>query len=394
MRAWRVRGASLLVCLWLLPTVTHAEGGPICSALGREAVEVHDSDPGTDVYLGSGDKWLTEDLRKRYPSLPPAHSAAALRFQVQRIRASLQASSVFSSASGKLLQARMLDELTLIGDALATLEPSRPVSLDQLKNLYALARLDQTTSFAEDCSGTHYTTNSLFFQDAAASEQVVLRAAPETTAGVPELQVPVAAQPISFVSIAEASEFRAALAAVRALLDQPLLRAVEHAAARLTQISRSWSNYLEHGFSQYPWEAAINSLGTLSWDTAPGSQWIVLHPELAFVVDARRPKDASGAPALLVHALGFAGYGATRSWFLGVSATGAVTTRTSLGFGAGGTLHFGHSQLYSALPHISLSVLVFPSHAGRVFPFVGLSADLWRLVSDSGESIFKSKLLQ
>ena len=82
--------------------------------------------------------------------------------------------------------------------ALAHPQEKAELHLEQLKGLYALARLDQTTSFSEECHGMRYTTNSLFFQDASVSEQIVLRATPETMAGVPELQVPVAAQPVHF----------------------------------------------------------------------------------------------------------------------------------------------------------------------------------------------------
>ena len=378
---------------WLAALAARADGGPLCAAVSGETVSVDEADPRLDVYAGSGDQWLTMDLRERYarPSEPP-QSAAGLRFQAQRIAHTLEESGVFQSKRGKALRQRLLDELALLDAALAELAADKPVAVGALKNRYPLARLDGSSRFAESCAGTAYTTNSLYFQDAPAGAQVVLGAFGESRAGVPGLSIPVAGPRLHFVSIAEASEFRAALEALRALTSEPHLRAVARTSLRLTQISRSWSNYLEHGFSQYPWEAWLNSAGTLRWDEAPATQWIVLHPELAVVVDARRFKQASVTPALLVHVLGFALYGETRSWFVGLSATGAVTTSSRWGMGGGGTLHFGHTQLYSRLPHLSLSVLLFATEQGKLGPFIGVSADFWRLVSDSSESLFRSSL--
>lgn len=386
---------SLLLLVGSTTALARADDdSPICRALEVGAVSLPEPNPAeVDAYSGTGEAWLTEDLRKRYPPKPDApETAAVMRFQLQRVQSTLEASTAFKSANGILLRTRLLNELAIIDNALANLDATKPVALQKLKGLYGLARLSPTASAKATCKDTKYTTNSLFFQDASSPEQVVLGARAITLQGEPGLESEVAGPLIAFVSIAEASEFRAALQFVNALMSDSLLKAIERTSLRLTQINRKWSNYLEHGYSQYPWEAWINSCGTLSWDNPPATQWIVVHPELAVIMDGRRIKESSIAPALLLHALGLAFYGETRSWFLGLSATGAVTSNTGWGLGAGGTLHYGHTKLYSRVPHLSLSVIFFANENAKLGPYFGISADLWRLVSDSSEGLFQKLL--
>jgi hypothetical protein len=168
---------------------------------------------------------------------------------------------------------------------------------------------------------------------------------------------------------------------------------MELAAKRLTEIDRGWSNYLEKGFSQYPWEVVLNSRTVgFNWTSPPRRQWIFLHPEAGALIDARASKRASTETGLLVHGLGHLWYfGASRGTFVGLSGTASVSNDPAFGAGAGGTLHWGNTTVHSRVPHVSLSVLWQDYAVGKAGLAIGVSLDFWRLAqATNGEDMYQS----
>ncbi|HEX6812135.1 MAG TPA: hypothetical protein VF384_10970 [Planctomycetota bacterium] len=134
---------------------------------------------------------------------------------------------------------------------------------------------------------------------------------------------------------------------------------VDSAIVRLGQNAAAWQNYLQRGYPQYPWENFANGLLVSSaWDRAPRHQFVLLHPEPGIVFDVDRADSADLDLALLVHALGFLYYGGDdRGWFLGASATGALSEDEGDGFSYGLTLHAGFTNGDNPLPHVSVGLL-------------------------------------
>ena len=302
-----------------------------------------------------------------------------------------ESEALAENAQARRLRDRLLRELAQLESALQ--EQGRQ-KLDWVAFERAggeLARFERSSRASTQCGDKHYNSDTMFFATATATEPVVLQAQPTKNSELPGTMVADGAM-LFYVSARQALEFRAAVRAVQAIFRNRLTVTLNDAGERLSKVNAGWTNYLAYGYSQYPWESFANSWG-LSWDHAPRTQIVLLHPEPAVLIDVHTTHSVLSG-SLLLHGLGLIRYGGdTRRWFLGASVTGAVTTSSKLGFGAGGTLHMGHTALHARVPHISLSLLAFPALDGKPGPFLGISADLWRLFqSDSNESIFQANL--
>ena len=102
-----------------------------------------------------------------------------------------------------------------------------------------------------------------------------------------------------------------------------------------------WKNYINNGFSQYPWESFINGYIT-SFDiqNPPGHQWIIFHHELGVELSTKKLKQMKVKEVLTIEMLGLIDYyGDYWENFWGFS--GIVTLRDDIGIGIGGIIHFG-----------------------------------------------------
>lgn len=189
-----------------------------------------------------------------------------------------------------------------------------------------------------------------------------------------------------YATIDQAVEVRTVCWIVKAMfaaVDSRLLAAVHELAV---SIDRGWTNYLEEGYSQYPWEAVVNSkvtprlFGEYSWDDPPNEQLVFLHPELCALVDIREGGDQETETALLVHGLGYVRYfGDERSWFAGLSASACFSDmEPKTGYGA--TLHLDLAGLGIQLPHVSVGAIWFDSDDGWGDPLVSVTADFWGMI--------------
>ena len=150
------------------------------------------------------------------------------------------------------------------------------------------------------------------------------------------------------------------------------LDAVRHAEAQ-------WVNYLDRGFSQYPWEAMINGWATsYSVESPPGHQFIILHPDAALELGPMRTSEATVKEALTLATLGWIDYyGDAGQSFWGVA--GAVSFRDDMGLGVGGQLYFGSTASIGLMWHDR-------NRDDRIDgrPFLSVSIDLFRLAGVKG----------
>jgi hypothetical protein len=401
------RFVVLLSALWLaVPAV--AWGQLLCQFVdGGRAREIAgvEHNPGFDEFKDAFEgpaestNWLTSDLVDKYDvtsdgddSLTPAEIGKRL----SALAVTIDRSAAFGSPddNGRLLRAHLVAELTRLARAVLEKQDQTMVSWADLKAAGGgLARFDQANVPRDICqNGVQYATNSAFFSaDSLADETIALRLE-KMVAGPLGTLSRADGEDFYIATLDQAIEFRAVILEVNKLFQAQRLATVNEAALRLTEINQGWSNLLEKGYSQYPWESLINSAAwRFTWDKPPRWQWVVVHPEVAIAIDARSSSSATLEGALLVHGAGIIRYwGEDLGWFLGASGTLSITSGDDVGVGGGGTVHFGHTRIHSKVPHISISVLYQDSEFGSGGPFIGISADLWRLFqSDSAQGLFK-----
>lgn len=109
--------------------------------------------------------------------------------------------------------------------------------------------------------------------------------------------------------------------AVRAVLQDFVEPVQARAHETVRAADRGWTNYLEHGYSQYPWEALVNGW-LVDYDVfhPPRAQFILLHPSLGLEVPTASFDELRANEALELEVLGYVRYrGAEREHYLGGS---------------------------------------------------------------------------
>jgi len=152
-----------------------------------------------------------------------------------------------------------------------------------------------------------------------------------------------------------------------------------------------WTNYLESGYPQYPWELIVNDFAHGdSIKSPPRVQWVILHPEVGFSFPSTTLADAKPVTTIMFHS-GFVYYGGdARDWYLGPAVT--VPFNDDYGMGYGFTLLSGGKTLSSYLPPISIGIHFYDMNDdGRIgsydynHPSIAVGVDLAAL-------LFKNKL--
>ena len=149
------------------------------------------------------------------------------------------------------------------------------------------------------------------------------------------------------------------------------------------QAERRWKNYLDRGFSQFPWEALFNSL-VLDFPPydPPNHQWILLHPALGVEGDVSSFDELRANEALSLEVIGFLKYrGDDYEDFFGGSL--ALTVRDDVGPGVGALLHLKRNL------NLGVSWHDFDDDDDYFddTPSVFFSVDLFRFVSTRAESL-------
>ena len=322
--------------------------------------------------------------------LPESWSVGELQEQLLILARRVRVTPTFTAHNGELLRSALERELERLFTAIASVagEVGLETTLEWDHVSEVVDERFQPAHWSHrDDEGT-LVTDTLFFP--GEPSQVILRL--DRAAGGLGGSTPFA----YFATLDQAVEFRAVCARVTALFSVVVGAQLERTALRLREIDAGWTNYLEHGFSQYPWESWANGwLTDFAWTRPPRDQWVLLHPELGFVFDTRSSRSAQMEAALLVHGVGYVRYfGDTRDWFAGLSATASITGDSAYGLGFGPTLHFGHARIASRVPHVSVSVLWQDFEVGGRDPVLAATLDLWRLVDRGSEALYEARLLR
>lgn len=369
-------------------------------ALEPAPERVEDPTEGLATVFLSGDRdaWKSSDIAAPYlraRPLPDRWSLGDFRDELREVMDSLERSTRFDRGNGPLLRARLLAELDWtmrdVEARVARAGEESEIDLDAVHGDDLLSDRFQAEQWTLDHEGASYSSDVVFFS--STDTQVILA----LDLVDPDPGALLAPEPFAdFATIEQAIEFRAACARVVEMIAIAILPGLERAAARLASIDAGWTNYLEHGFSQYPWESWANGrLTSFSWTRPPKDQWVLLHPELGFVFDTRSSRSAEVTTALLLHTAGYVRYfGDEREWFTGLSATVSITDDSSYGMGFGPTLHFGHTKLASRVPHVSVGVLWQDFEVGGTEPVLAATLDLWRLVDRGSDALYEARLLQ
>lgn len=371
--------------------------GPEWVALAPDQVKAAaDFEQFKDVFEAKppGAAWESSPVWTEYATLedlPEALTLEQVRDHLAAVRQRFALSARFESSNGPVLRRRLLAELDrLLGDVEGLARPAEPASWDRSKSF--ISNRFQVTSGDWEVEGEQYGSDVVFFPNRPT--QIVLYVDKEVVEDVGGMEVSRWEPDRYYATLDQAIEIRTAVARVQALFGKLSQPAFDRLTQRLGEIDAGWTNYLEKGFSQYPWEAWTNSrLTDFAWSRPPVSQWVLLHPEVGLVFDTRSTRAATTESALLVHGLGYLRYfGDERDWFLGLSASAALTGDEAYGWGVGPTLHVGHTRVHSRVPHLSAGIIWFDFEDGDDRPVLLLSLDLWRLVDQGRDALYQRGL--
>lgn len=114
----------------------------------------------------------------------------------------------------------------------------------------------------------------------------------------------------------------------------------------LQQRVERWDNFLNHGYSQLPWESLINGWlippSGVAGPGPPNHQWVIMHPSLGVELSTGSLSDTRVKEALHVEALGHIWYhGDMLDDYWGVSAT--ISLRDDLDPGIGAMVHINRN---------------------------------------------------
>jgi hypothetical protein len=142
------------------------------------------------------------------------------------------------------------------------------------------------------------------------------------------------------ISVERAKDIRYAAGALNRLLQLHGKEDRQKTLEGIRKAEERWKNYLDRGFSQYPWEGLVNSWamkGKYDVTSPPDRQWIVVHPELGVALSTEKPIKAK--EVLTIEALGHLFYyGDNLDNYWGLAAI--TSLRDDVGIGFGGTIHF------------------------------------------------------
>lgn len=113
------------------------------------------------------------------------------------------------------------------------------------------------------------------------------------------------------------------------------------AASSLKAAVRMWDSFNARGYSQYPWEVAINGRGVRGddWLKPPSRQIVLLHPSIGIEAAGTTLKRLRRHDVVMVEPLGLLFYRADRSSYFGASAVVSLPSDADAGIGV--LLHAG-----------------------------------------------------
>ncbi|MBK7642121.1 MAG: hypothetical protein IPJ19_03585 [Planctomycetes bacterium] len=188
------------------------------------------------------------------------------------------------------------------------------------------------------------------------------------------------------ISVEEMIDLRLCFAVIHDVLTKTFARVRQQNVAQLDLAVERWANYLDNGYSQYPWESLVNGFVLDIPDLGPPDhQWILLHPALGIELSTDNFGDMHVKEALDLELLGFLKYtGKKYDNFYGGSL--ALSFRDDIGPGIGAVAHLGRNWNVGVSWHDT-------DDDGRYFdqaPYVFFSLDLYRFVGKQESKLSES----
>ncbi len=163
----------------------------------------------------------------------------------------------------------------------------------------------------------------------------------------------------------------------------PALRAL---VQELQLASSRWDNYMDLGYSQFPWELWLNGRRfDATSENPPRTQVILMHPALGIELVAPRLgalDELHRSNSFTVEPFGYVWYNEARSFYLGLSA--AVSLTSEMPAGVGGTAHLG------SWGHVGYIIRKRGS-AGRRQDGLLISLDLYQFLAETPDRLKEAK---
>ena len=148
---------------------------------------------------------------------------------------------------------------------------------------------------------------------------------------------------------------------------------------KLTALAKRWDTFIVDGYSQFPWELALNGALRSSTDYEPPSrQFILLHPSLSAEVHGAALDQLSPINVLSIEALGAVFYNGEHSRYAGAS----IVTTTASGVNASAGIY-----LHLWFPQMTAGYVWRKDQAGKPAGATVLSLDLYKFVSKSASDV-------
>lgn len=153
--------------------------------------------------------------------------------------------------------------------------------------------------------------------------------------------------------------------------------------ATLDALASRWESYTSNGYSQLPWELALNSAFRKRSDWEPPAyQWILMHPSIGTEASGTRWTELQRTDLALLEVAGFLAYNGERDRYWGLSAITAFASDAPVGAGAYAHLWF---------PQAKVGYLFRSSDAGIRRRGFLVSVDIYDLVAGVPEELEKAK---
>lgn len=144
---------------------------------------------------------------------------------------------------------------------------------------------------------------------------------------------------------------------------------------KLKALSKRWDSFIGDGYSQFPWELALNSALRSPMDYEPPAvQFILLHPSLSAEARGSSLTRLTSSSALAIEALGALFYNTDHTRYAGASLV--TTAAAGLNASAGVYLHLW-------FPQMTAGYVWRKNAVGDITGAAVLSLDLYKFVSKS-----------
>ncbi|HEY0969648.1 MAG TPA: hypothetical protein VGE02_01590 [Gemmatimonadales bacterium] len=261
----------------------------------------------------------------------------------------------------------MMDSVSLRGREALLLAP------DSLLGRYR-AELARTVLLFDRLLDLPPERQSRFMADSVRPTRWQLNQSP-VTGDVPVFQ---GADAIVVTAAMESSERRALCwpaIAMNGLLTMYRAPARDATVEALHALAGRWDSYIEHSYSQLPWELLVNGLGRSprSWEP-PTAQWVLLHPSVGVEVAGLSRDELVRVDVAVLEVGGYLRY--FRDYTRRVGVSGVATFATDRPMAVGAYLHLWY-------PQARIGYLVRPRVEGRDRGSVLVSIDLYGLLTDA-----------